>query len=104
MSRYYNQDGQPITLMEWVMLFEDTPRRQIALTTLPDGKQVATVWLGLDHNFRNSGPPLIFETLVGSSVTGRSDLDCDRYSTKAEAIAGHQRMVKRWSSGESCTG
>lgn len=92
MSNYYDRNGNPIELMEWAAALEGS--RQIARTTLPDGKWVSTVWLGLDHSF-GDGPPLIFETMV-FPADDMTDLDCERYSTEAEAKAGHERMVAKW--------
>lgn len=57
---------------------------------------MSTVWLGIDHSF-GSGPPLIFETMVFSSKDDFHDLDCERYSTETQALAGHARMVEKWS-------
>lgn len=90
-----------MTVLEWAKRFESEPdAKRMAETTLPDGKWVSTVWLGIDHSF-GSGPPLIFETMVFNSdgkKDGRlgSELDCERYSTEAEAIAGHAAMVEKW--------
>ena len=96
MSEYYDRQGHPIaTMQEWRRRRES--ERRVAETTLSDGKWVSTVWLGLDHSF-GSGPPLIFETMVfDREKSGMSDLDCDRYSTEAEALAGHAAMVEKWS-------
>ena len=52
---------------------------------------VSTVWLGLDHSY-DGGPPLIFETMV---FGGGLDLEMERYSTEAEALAGHAAMCAR---------
>ncbi len=96
MSDYYARDGSPMTMMEWANSFE-TRRdlKRVAETTLPNGRWVSTVWLGLNHSFGN-GPPLIFETMVFPSREKLSEEDCDRYSTEAEALAGHAAMVEKW--------
>lgn len=61
---YYDRQGRPLNdCFAWAKLFEDRKYARIALTILPDGKEVSTVWLGLDHNYFG-GPPLIFETMV----------------------------------------
>lgn len=91
MSKYYDRQGRPIGLMEIAK-----GERRVAETTLPDGKWVSTVWLGIDHSF-GSGPPLIFETMVFPSQGDFGDLDCDRYSTEEEARVGHEAMVQKWS-------
>ncbi len=95
MSDYYDRQGKPMEMMDWAKRLETD--RRVAVTTLPDGHWVSTVWLGLDHSFTPGGPPLIFETMVfPPKGEGMGDLDCDRYSTEAEALAGHERMVEKW--------
>ena len=89
MSRYYDRQGQPLTLMEWAHRFEDWDYKRIAQTVV--GKyNVSTVWLGADHQF-GEGPPLIFETMVFPG-----EADCERYTTEQEALAGHAAMVAKW--------
>ena len=97
--RYYDKDGSPITdVLAWAEKFEDRGYKRVAHTTLPDGKQVSTVWLGLDHGW-GTGPPLIFETMV---FPPDSWVECDgvRYSTLAGAEAGHVAMVEKWTKKE----
>lgn len=87
-------------LRMWETLLGDSDYKRIAATALPDGKWVSTVWLGLDHNFSPSGPPIIFETMVFSAAPPNSlgkDIDQTRYATEAEAHAGHEEMVAKWS-------
>jgi hypothetical protein len=92
MSRYYDRDGTEITADEWTAKRRQTDEyRRVAVTTVDDKMTVSTVWLGLDHNW-GGGPPLIFETLV---FDGPMDGEMARYSTEAEAVAGHEAMVKR---------
>jgi hypothetical protein len=93
MSEHYILDEHhnaiPVDLMTWARAFEGN--RHVARTTVYEGCEVSTVFLGLDHNF-GSGPPLIFETLV---FGGPFDKEMDRYSTWDEALAGHARMVEK---------
>ena len=87
-------DVQPVDLMTWAKWFEANPTaNRIAETTLSDGRWVSTVFLGIDYRF-GSGPPLLFETMVFPSKDNLSDERCERYSTKAEAEAGHLAVVK----------
>lgn len=96
MSRYYDRAGNPVSsALEWAKLFDGNPDyRRVARDVLPNGIVVSTVWLGLDHGF-GSGAPLIFETMVFAG--GDDDSDCERYSTEAEARAGHAQLVEKWS-------
>jgi hypothetical protein len=69
-------------------------------TTLPDGKWVSTVWLGIDHRFGGDGPPLIFESMVFSKAGG-DELDCKRFATLGDARTGHDAMVLKWGATRS---
>jgi hypothetical protein len=101
---YYRIDGTPYPLgqegmMEWVQDFADTKTRMIGKTDLPWGGLVSTVWLGLDQNPWGV-PPTIFESML-FGADGETDLDKDHYSTREEAKAGHDAMVKRHWEGYS---
>ena len=67
-----------------------TADRHVADTQLGDVR-ISTVFLGLDHSF-GGRHPLLFETMV---FGGYLDGEQDRYTTWAEADAGHTRMVQR---------
>lgn len=65
---------------------------------------VSTVFLALDHGF-GEGPPVLWETIVfgtreefeiipGNRRRSRKTVDQFRYTSKAEALAGHARAVK----------
>lgn len=92
---WYRRDGTPCDdLLEWAKDFEDPKKKIVRRTTLSNKTLISTVWLGLDHNV--FGPkPLIFETMV-FSPDDHGDHDMERYSTEAEAIEGHKRMVLKW--------
>jgi hypothetical protein len=96
----YDKNGRPITLRQWAETFEHDPEyKRVAQTTLPDGKWVSTVWLGINYNLTEEGPLLIFETMVFESKDHLVELDIDRYSTVEEAEQGHLRMVDKWTEG-----
>lgn len=88
MSRYYDRDGQPINLKQWIHLFSDEEYQRVALTETSEWR-ISTVWLGLDHSLFGT-PPLIFETMV---FGGPCDQDQWRYPTLSAAIAGHEHAV-----------
>ncbi len=50
--------------------------------------------MGLDHRFGDSGPPLIFETMIFPSEKNMMETYCKRYSTWEEAEAGHAHAVR----------
>jgi hypothetical protein len=102
MSRYYDRNGKPMSLTEWAQAF-DAEDRHIGYTNV--GKyEVSTVWLGLDHNWTEGGPPLIFETMVFNRRATKnrfSELYCARYRSEREAKAGHDLVVARLQRGET---
>jgi hypothetical protein len=95
MMHYIEVDGVPLpaNLLEWARWHENH-NRTVAKTDV--GKaHVSTVFLGLDHSF-GQGPPLLYETMVFGLPEGHPlDQECDRYSTRQEALAGHEAMVMR---------
>lgn len=103
MDLYFNRQGEPIDLDAWSTLFNDWDYRQIADTQV-EGFRVSTVWLGIDHGWREDMPPIIFETMVfGDEVEmeifGRTqtvhvsaDEFSRRYSTEPEARLGHSEV------------
>jgi hypothetical protein len=74
-------------LMSWLRWYE-TADRQVA-DTIQDDVRVSTVFLGIDYNLGGEGP-MLFETMVFRD--GHGD-ERQRYSTWAEAEAGHKRWV-----------
>ncbi len=82
------------SLMEWGKMMENQ-NRIVKQETLPNGKFVSTVFLGIDHQFGN-GPPLIFETMVFDNGRSGRDEDMERYTTWEQAEEGHKRMVEKW--------
>lgn len=100
--RYYNMEGQPISMWDWSMAYELRQNRHVAQTTLclrGHVYHVSTVLLGLDHSFMPGGRPIIFETMVfEDGDMGGFDGICERYATKKQAARGHKAIVRyvRW--------
>lgn len=90
---YFDTDGKPCTVeqMEKLMRTEQIVQQ----TLLPNGLWVSTVYLGINYSY-GSHPPAIFETMVFKGKGDYSDLYCQRYSTKSEALVGHADIVKKW--------
>ena len=99
MSMWYDRQGNlmPFRTPEEMRAVEarlsDPKYKRVAEFTLPDGRWVSTVWLGISYNF-GGGRPLIFETMVFVSQENLDDLYCEKYATEAEAQAGHERVVE----------
>ena len=92
MSLHYNREGKTITLDEWATLMSQDEVKRVAYTEVDEGCYVSTVWLGMDHNWTEDGPPIIFETMI---LGGRYDQEQIRYSTEEQAVVGHARMVEK---------
>lgn len=54
------------------------------------GVRVSTVFLGIDHNHFDIGPPVLWETMI---FGGRFDDWQDRYTSRADAVRGHAIAV-----------
>ena len=98
MADYYILVGRtPIAVDLWTWgqalgkrSFEHDPWR-VAHTTF-DKVRVSTVFLGLDHNMREGGDPILFESMI---FGGPLDQEQQRYSSYAEAERGHQELVTK---------
>mgnify|MGYP000541211467 CR=1 FL=1 len=95
---YFDINSMPISFYEYLKIHHSEAYKRVAEDHIADVR-VSTVWLGLNHNYHRGGPPMIFETMVfgGDNI----DLFCDRYSTKAEALAGHREVVRKLANGET---
>jgi hypothetical protein len=98
-----DDDNQPVPcndILEWGEWFQQNPQRRIVAQTKLTSFRVSTVFLGLDHNFYDDGPPLLFETMVfhDDDMAGREagESACGRWSTWAEAVAGHNEYVRKF--------
>jgi hypothetical protein len=91
MKRYIlDSTGEPAVepdLLVWAAWYEQA-NVTIAKTEVGEAK-VSTVFLGTDHSWGH-GPLLLFETMT---FGGKYDEYQWRYSTRAEAEAGHARVV-----------
>jgi len=86
-----DDDNKPVEasdIKKWAQFFE-SEKRVIAQDQVRDAR-ISTVFLGLDHNFMNEGPPILFETMI---FGGRLDGEQYRYSTYDEAINGHKTAI-----------
>lgn len=87
---------------EWLEADQKTGARRLAQDTIGP-YLVSTVFMGLDHGF-GEGPPVLWETMIfgveeeieflGKRRRCRKEVGADRYTSKAEALAGHASAVK----------
>lgn len=87
--------------LRWAVATDWEAGHRVALTVV-NGKRISTVFLGLDHAF-DQARPLLFESMVfsdGSEDDEAGDEERqERYSTWAEAEAGHAALVEEYSRG-----
>lgn len=106
MSNYILVDAQPVQepdVIKWSDWFEASMveginmERLLASTQVGDVR-VSTVFLAIDHNFADDGQPVLWETMTFYGDSSEEE-DLERYTSRAEALAGHDRMVRhvqRW--------
>jgi hypothetical protein len=88
------------TLKDFAAMLGDERRRRVAHTLLAPDVRISTVFLGIDHNHTDDGPPLLYETMI---FGGDFDREQVRYTDEDEALAGHDDVVARvwaWLQGE----
>jgi hypothetical protein len=97
MAKYYDPQGNPITVMEWSELFDSRGKTADnswwQITTTVAGTKISTVWLGLDHG-TDEDRPLIFESMVFRADGDEGEMR--RYSSWDEAREGHAQLVKEY--------
>jgi hypothetical protein len=95
-----NDDGEPVPcedILIWGEWFERTQhdRSRVVRQDYAEAEGsvgVSTVFLGLDHNYSASGPPVLWESLVfGTSLDGAMQ----RYTSRADALRGHAELLAR---------
>jgi len=85
-----DHDGRAVAepdILKWGEWFR-TSERHLAEDQIGE-VCISTVFLGLDHQF-GDGPPLLWETMI---FGGEHDQYQERYSTREEALAGHQAAL-----------
>ena len=107
-SLHYKLDSEnrPVvcSMTEWAIWWETTERH--VADTHTQLMRISTVFLGLDYNFSDRGPPILFETMVFdryphmAEVFGEmrevfEDYETHRYATWDDALASHKAIVKR---------
>jgi len=81
------------SLLEWAKMFEGR-QRVIKQETVGDRYWISTVFLGLNHGWRDARG-VWFETMIFDNCTRdeehefREHIYCERYSTMEEARRGH---------------
>lgn len=89
---YKLQDDAPVPVPpdEWSAWFETHTKDRIVRQETIDDVSISTVFLGIDHSFGIGDEPLIFETMI---FGGEHDNYQERYATREQALAGHERAV-----------
>ena len=87
-------DGQPQLVedvLEWARWLETSNTERIVVQTELDGDiLISTVFLALDHSFGRELQPILWETMI---FGGPHDGYQERYTSHADAEAGHRRAV-----------
>ena len=98
-----NDQGEPMPerdLLTWARWME-TAARVVERSYIAD-LWISTVFLGLDHGLPLmqellDNPlgyrPILWETMV---FRGHEPIDMERYRSRQEAVAGHERMVEKY--------
>lgn len=93
-------EGNPvpcINISAWARWFEgSSDQRRLAYDDVVDSDgelvSVSTVFLGMDHNFVDDGPPILWETMIFG--LGDDQEYQERYTSKEAALEGHQKAIQ----------
>lgn len=77
----------------WGHWFETAGMARVVARDDINGIVVSTVFLGLDHNHRGLGAPILWESMV--FIDDASGAWQERYTSKEAALAGHLELVAR---------
>ncbi|CAE6758446.1 hypothetical protein R75461_05602 [Paraburkholderia nemoris] len=95
-NTYYLRDGTPTDVETWRGLQGDASYVQVEKTTLPNGRWISTIWLGVQHeSVSDPGGLELFESVV-FDVDTQQPLVSVGHATEEQAHAAHQRLVKEW--------
>jgi hypothetical protein len=87
-------DGEPVhepDILLWGRWMQGARDERMVARSVVGEVLVSTVFLGFNHNFKEGGKPILWETKV---FGGDLDGDGERYSSKFDAEEGHERMVE----------
>jgi len=93
-------DGVPMPepnqdLMAWARFMGDWEHKYLKCDTLGRAT-IQTIFRGQDTRMQPDGEPMLFETMV---YGGKLHREMQEYATRADAVRGHEAMVKRVESG-----
>ena len=87
-------EGNPVPEpdhLTWGRWCENNDNIILKQDTLPGDVLVSTVFLGIDHNLRDGGPPLLWETMI---FGGPHDRYRKLYASREAALAGHHTALQ----------
>lgn len=86
-----NEDGEFYEEEDPIRWAEGIERCRIVKKDQVNGRQVSTVFLGINHNFTAHGDPVLWETMVFSGEDAA--YLTRRYTSQADALNGHDEIV-----------
>lgn len=100
-ARYYDREGNPLEPEAWVLLYERMDYRCIRSSNVGHAYRVSTLYLGIDYNLVEAGPPVIFATYLlcrpdpqHAPHWTRMEAYTARYTTERLARDGHDAMIR----------
>ena len=92
MNRYILQGHKAVLVDKETYLNQPEHQNRIVATSTIENYFVSTVFLGVDHQWEDDGPPLLFETMV----FGKGPLNerLERCTTWEEAEVMHEKMCE----------
>lgn len=93
-----NKKPYKVSLEESYKIYQDSAMKVVQQDTLPNGKFVSTVFLGMDHSWEDKNnpdyKPVLWETMIFPNDESGADEYMERYTSYEDAVEGHQRALK----------
>jgi len=90
---YYRLEGKtPVPCSIDETFSTSIEERRVAETTINESIRISTVFLGVNHGYVDTGPPILFETMVFDDGNGG---DMERATTWLDAQTNHINMVNK---------
>lgn len=83
--------------VHWARWFEEattTRRRFVETTILGDGTRISTIFIGINQNWTEIGPPMVFETMIFYGGEFADDMGQWRHATWDRALSFHRHLVE----------
>jgi hypothetical protein len=97
-----DENGEPVSERnerKWKRWHRENMERKFVRESFRSGFRFRTMFLGQDMSFGQSEKPVLWETLVFNREVSPRGLERQRYSSREDALIGHDKLVEKYTRG-----